>query len=209
MTTWVGDSELRAQVPAAFFETATLLPIQVMNPTPGGGISAVRHLEVTSRSPVYYVHIDGGGHLWTGEVRALTARAVDVHDRPVHGHAVTWVSSDANRATVDATGRVTMRAPGNVEIRATVDGFTQKTLVIGVEPPALDLLFDDGLTIYRTSLGTNRPVTRVVEGGTDAALSPDGTRLAFVRATPEGGTDILGGTRGREPAGASHERRRG
>ena len=60
--------------------------------------------------------------LGTGMSRQLSATLVDQSGAPVAGAAVSFVSSDPSRASVNDAGLVSFAGPGAAEIRATSDG---------------------------------------------------------------------------------------
>jgi uncharacterized protein YjdB len=61
----------------------------------------------------------GGDTLSVGDTLRLNATVLDSAGRPLTGRTVFWASSDPNRATVSATGLVTVRDTGAVQITAT------------------------------------------------------------------------------------------
>ena len=60
--------------------------------------------------------------LLLGETVQLTASASDASGNSISGKTFTWSSSDANAATVSASGVVTALANGSVTIAAAADG---------------------------------------------------------------------------------------
>ncbi len=71
-----------------------------------------------------------------GETIQLTASAQDASGNAISGKTFTWSSSDANVATVSASGLVTAVANGSVRIMATSDGVSG-TRVVDVNVTAL------------------------------------------------------------------------
>jgi trimeric autotransporter adhesin len=86
--------------------------------------------------------------LTVGESAPLTADPLDGRGNVLSGRPVTWESTDGEVATVDATGRVTAKAPGNATVRATSEGHTGTAIVtvtpvpvasVSVDPPSATL----------------------------------------------------------------------
>jgi uncharacterized protein YjdB len=59
----------------------------------------------------------------------LSAAAYDANSNRIFGRPVTWSSDDPSIATVDATGLVTTKKAGVVQISATVDGKSDSSLI--------------------------------------------------------------------------------
>ncbi|HKN68932.1 MAG TPA: Ig-like domain-containing protein [Gemmatimonadaceae bacterium] len=66
----------------------------------------------------------GTFELTEGQTQSLTAVTMDASGAVLEGRAVTWSSSDANVADVDASGKVTAKVPGSALIRASSEGKT-------------------------------------------------------------------------------------
>jgi uncharacterized protein YjdB len=64
----------------------------------------------------------------TGTVQ-LSAVAYDANSNSVSGRPVTWSSDDPTIATVDATGLVSTKKPGLVQISAAIDGKSDSSLI--------------------------------------------------------------------------------
>ena len=64
-----------------------------------------------------------------GQTVQLAATLYDQQDNVLTGRTVTWASSDATRASVDATGLVTAIKKGNVTITASSGGKSGTTTV--------------------------------------------------------------------------------
>ncbi len=69
-----------------------------------------------------------------GGAVTFSATAFDASDAPIGGTAFTWTSSDANIATVDASGVATAIAPGDVTITATAANGVFGTASLHVDP---------------------------------------------------------------------------
>lgn len=139
-----------------------------------------------------------------GASARLVATARDSAGGAVVGRAVTWTSSDTTVAAVSSDGTIVTRRSGIVTITATVEGRSASARVTVASALAYDLVFD-ALTLtagtsfnhwkaYRLDLRLPdaTPGLLLPYGGpaTDVAVSPDGTRIAFV-APSDGGTDIF------------------
>ncbi len=74
-----------------------------------------------------------GGAIFVGQTRSLAAVAVSAAGDTLHGRTFAWTTSDATRATVDGSGKVTGLAAGQVSITAALDG-QQASVTINVLP---------------------------------------------------------------------------
>lgn len=126
--------------------------------------------------------------LAVGEELPYAARALDATGKVITGRAVTWKSSNETIASVTATGVVSAVAPGNVAIRATVDGRAGSgqllvTLApvaqVEVNPTAVSLVEGEARTVFAVARDGGG---RVLEGRTIAWVSDDPT-VAEVDAT--------------------------
>jgi uncharacterized protein YjdB len=70
-----------------------------------------------------------------GQTAIATATLEDSSGNPLSGRVVTWESSNTNVATVDASGTVNSKAPGNAMIKATSEGKTNAS-AFSVSAPA-------------------------------------------------------------------------
>src|ERR1019366_5200795 len=68
-----------------------------------------------------------------GATQQLTAATLDANGNTLSGRTVTWGTSDATKATVNASGLVTAVAPGTATITATSETKTS-TATITVNP---------------------------------------------------------------------------
>lgn len=74
-------------------------------------------------APVATVAVTPGTlELNEGQTQALTAESKDASGTVLEGRVVTWSSSDATVADVDVSGRVTAKAAGTAQIRASSEG---------------------------------------------------------------------------------------
>ena len=75
--------------------------------------------------------------LTEGETQSVTATAKDAAGAVLEGRTITWSSSDANVADVDASGKVTAKVPGTALIRASSEGkIGSATLTVRATPVA-------------------------------------------------------------------------
>ncbi|MDF2179092.1 Ig-like domain-containing protein [Aliiglaciecola sp. CAU 1673] len=74
--------------------------------------------------------------LLIGESKQLTATVRDSNGTVVTGKAVTWQSTDSQKATVSANGLVTAMANGEVKITASLEGKNAKSKVKVSAPPS-------------------------------------------------------------------------
>jgi len=90
--------------------------------------------------------------LTVGESAPLTAEPLDSKGNALPGRTVVWESTDEAVATVDAAGRVTAKASGNVTVRATSEAKTGSASVtvtpvpvasVTVEPTSVTLEIGD------------------------------------------------------------------
>lgn len=69
------------------------------------------------------------GALYVGQQGQLAASTYDAANNLLAGRVITWSTSDASRATVDANGFVSATAPGTVTITATSEGKSASTVI--------------------------------------------------------------------------------
>ena len=98
-----------------------------------------------------------------GQTVRLTAEVRDQNDNAMPGAAVTWASSDAAAATVDATGLVTAVANGSAVITATAGSASgSATVTVAQEASAVDVTPDTAAVLQGDTL-------RVAATATDAS----------------------------------------
>jgi hypothetical protein len=68
-----------------------------------------------------------GSAMFAGQTARVTSNVFDAANNPLVGRVVTWTSSDASKATVNASGDVTAVAVGAVTITATSEGKSAAT----------------------------------------------------------------------------------
>lgn len=113
--------------------------------TVSGKIQTATHT-VTVRRADWRLTVTGGGSFQVGQSTRVSASAADEDNRPVTG-TVTWTSSNAGVATVDANGNVTCASAGTATITGTMTrdgetrtGSTQITCTAPAPPPRAALV---------------------------------------------------------------------
>lgn len=172
-----------------------------------GGKSVVVPVTVARRAVALVRVTPATATIRVGATTALAAQTLDGTGAILTGRAVTWTTSSAAVATVNAAGVVTGVSTGNVTITGTSEG-VRGTAVITVQPipvstvvvtPATAAIFD-GATVAlsaatRDSLGralTGRVVAWQSSAATVASVSSTGVVLgvapgtATITATSEG-----------------------
>jgi uncharacterized protein YjdB len=144
-----------------------------------------------------------------GNTRQLTATTRDANGNVLTGRTITWSTSNANVATVSATGNVTAVNPGTVTITATSEG-KSGTATITIQPavatvdvtPAIATV-GVGSTVQLTAttrdangnILTGRTVTWTTSNASVATVSATGlvtgvaTGIVTITATSEGKSD--------------------
>lgn len=117
--------------------------------------------------PLARVVITGGSRVSVGTPLQLTAQARDSANAEIAGATFTWTTSDAGRATVDNTGRVTAVTPGGfvtISATTTVGGITRTGSVT--------LVVSQGGSVSVSARADPLPVgfqTQLFASGTDAS----------------------------------------
>ena len=87
--------------------------------------------------------------LWSGDFLATSVSVFKTNGEVVSNPQVTYTSSDARVATVEATGTVYAHLAGQATISATVGSITDQLTVTVVWPPVTTLVFtDDSLVAF-------------------------------------------------------------
>jgi uncharacterized protein YjdB len=153
--------------------------------------------------------------LTRGGTRTLVAAALDAQGRSLEGRLMTWRSSDASIAEVDAAGRITAHSEGETKVFAESEGKADSVQVV-VTPPTVGsvvitpaaMLFGVGRTrqLTATVLDTNgdtlqgRAVTWSVDNRDAAGITSSGLLWGIapgyvtVTATCEGKTFSVAAT---------------
>ena len=125
-----------------------------------------------------------------GETVQLAASAQDASGTAISGKTFTWSSSDANIATVSASGLVTAVANGSVTIMATSDGVSG-TAAVDVNQVAAQLTF----TVQPTDVVAGEAMTPAIEvviHDANGNVVDNATVTVAIGTNPSGGT--LSGT---------------
>jgi Bacterial Ig-like domain (group 2) len=125
-------------------------------PTDPAAVASVRV------SPDTATLLSMGGH------RMVQATALGTGGEVLQGRPVSWTSSDATVATVDASGNVTAHQPGRAFITATVDGKTAQARV-DVVPVSVDSIALSAPWIT-VEWGTQRPLGATLYAADDRLL---------------------------------------
>jgi Tol biopolymer transport system component len=151
--------------------------------------------------PVATVALDVGAvALEEGATRQLVATPRDAAGRPIPGLAVEWRAGDSTVAAIDGQGRVTAVRAGSTTVTARVSGRQAEATLTVSASYDFDLLFDVGETddqhaLLRLDLGQPAAAPgRLFAGAapaSQAAVSPDGTRIAFICPNPIMGDPAL------------------
>lgn len=131
-----------------------------------------------------------------GATRQVVASVRDADGAELPGRTVSWTSSDASVATVNASGLVSAVRSGVATITASVEGKSSAATVRVSSRFAFDLLFDsrtgysNAPELYvldpRAPLATPARIALPFTGASDVTPSPDGTRIVFVGREPHG-----------------------
>lgn len=92
-------------------------------------------------TPVDRVTLTGGmlsGALYSGQTAQFSVTTFDALNTVLTGRTVQWTTSDASRATVDQTGKVTAVGAGSVTVTATSEGKSAATTLLVLAGPAAD-----------------------------------------------------------------------
>ncbi len=104
-------------------------------------------------------------NIFGAEIGRAIQLIVDISPKNATDQAVTWRSSNPSVVTVSDTGLITMIAPGEATITATVDGVSDSTPVT-VKPLTI---YPDGLTLDQTELALEQGECALLT----ATITPD------------------------------------
>jgi Tol biopolymer transport system component len=198
-TTYVTATELSIVVTPLDIASAGDADLRVFTPGPGGGLSPMS-LTFTIYGPAADLTINAPAELmqWTGESVQLTATVKDALGRVLQGVPVAWYSETAALVQVDATGKATTLRAGAGRVSARVDQLVRSIQFQTMDAPNADVIFDalddDVRQLFVVSPGVNLNRRKLIPGivpGTDAAVSPDGQRIAFVGIGLNRSTEIF------------------
>lgn len=126
-----------------------------------------------------------------GDTVRLDAKATDATGAPLSGIAVAWSTSDTSVATIDATGLLTARRNGAVQIAATVGAARVEAPVIVQQRPAA--IVPSARTLLLDALGADSLLSADVVDARGVALGASSPAIAWTSASP--GTATVGGGR--------------
>lgn len=152
--------------------------VDTVQNTVRAGVASGGTYAVAAAAPAS-VAMDGelaGGAVYVGQTRLLKAAALDSRGDTLRGRTITWSTSDASRATVDAAGNVTGHGAGAVTITATVEGVQGTAAVAVLAHPAASWSAGDWTTLQ----GNARH-----DGHVSATLDPVSFRELWVKPVPE------------------------
>lgn len=112
--------------------------VDTMGNTVRGAVGTGGTYAIASAAPSS-VAMDGAlvsGAVYVGQSRPLTATPLGPQGDTLRGRTITWATSDATRATVDANGNVTGTGAGTATITATVEGVQGVVSVTVLARPA-------------------------------------------------------------------------
>ena len=137
-----------------------------------------------------------------GQTRQFNAEAKDAAGNTISGRPITWSSTNASVATVNASGLATAVSTGNATIRATVGGRSGSALLaVRQEPsaisvtPAADTLTAFGATIQLAAAAEDATGHTIAGPAITWSSSDDNVALVspsgLVTATGNGSADII------------------
>jgi Regulator of chromosome condensation (RCC1) repeat/Bacterial Ig-like domain (group 2) len=110
----------------------------------------------------------------------MQAPAKDINGNLIAGGNLAWVSSDNNIATVDASGLVTLKSPGNVDITVSSGALSSAVSKITVEGLSGVLA-----TAAEDNCGTSESRTQILCWGNGYPINPNRPlQLQYVNPTP-------------------------
>jgi hypothetical protein len=196
-TTFVSATELKMHLWPDDVRNSGTRQITVFNPGTGGGMSTAIQFRIVPG--VWRVEIGPKEvTLWPGQEIQLTATAYDEQNRPLTGRKVEWKAPHPTIATVAEDGRVRAIAPGSATIDAVIGGRTGFRGVLVHTPLPWDLLYEGThggyAELWLLTLGPDQAPRRLLPAGTYAsepAVSPDGSKIAFVGLSQDGARNIF------------------
>jgi uncharacterized protein YjdB len=136
-TTFISATELRAAIPSSALASTGTAQVRVVTPAPGGGTSNALPYTITSQ-PVATVTVSPAtANVASGAQLQLTAVLRDANGQTLSGRTLSWSSSGATVASVNATsGMVQGVSAGSATITATSEGKTGTAAVtVTTTPP--------------------------------------------------------------------------
>ena len=191
----VSDSVMHVTLWEDLRRLSTTGAVRVMNAAPGGGWSNSVTFRITpvvrtiSLSPY-------SAFMWPGETLRFRATAFDERGQAMPDRTFTWETQYSAIATVDANGDVRAHAEGTTLVRATVDGRSATAHVTVLRTAQQHLLVEaqtgTGPELWIVDVAAPANRVRLMPGryARDAAVAPDGARIAFVGRDANGNEDI-------------------
>lgn len=145
-------------------------------------------------TPVATIEVLPVGTLWVGDTRTLQATLRDADGSTLTGRPITWASRNPDVVRITSDGSLTAVGAGLANITARSDDVTTHAALVVFEMDLVYEGFPNGqseLLVVTLDGGEPErvlPIGSVVSG---PAPSPDGSKIAFVAATPDNvGSDI-------------------
>ena len=107
--------------------------------------------------------------LGVGSTQQLTATTLDANGNTLSGRAVTWATSDATKATVNASGLVTAVAAGTATITATSETKTGISTITVSPPPVASVTVTPAATTL--GVGTTQQLAAILKDANGNVLT--------------------------------------
>ncbi|MEO7363483.1 MAG: Ig-like domain-containing protein, partial [Gemmatimonadaceae bacterium] len=205
--TWASSNTALATVSGTGFITALAAGNAIVTAT-SEGVSATVAIDVTL-IPVSSISVAINKPLiYIGYTAQVTSTPRDVNNNVLTGRLTTWLSSDANVATVSAAGVVTAIAKGTATITGTSEGISAGTQVtvdlapvqfVTVAVPVTQLLVGQSVqATVATSDINDRPLTgRVITYQSSNTSIATVDKAGAVTATGAGSVNIIASSEGK------------
>lgn len=184
---YLNSTEIQATVSPSYVAAEGSAEVRVETPMPDPRTSNALAFTIFARPALSVDLLLSGNATSIGDRLPLRADAIDQLGEVIEGKRITWTSTDTSVARIEA-GFVRGVSLGTVELVAEAHPTSARTVFHVVEAPVAEIGFEmqpAGLhpELFRRSLQPPGSVRRVFAPetfGREPALSPDGTRLAFV-----------------------------
>ncbi|MBT8489175.1 MAG: PD40 domain-containing protein, partial [Gemmatimonadetes bacterium] len=194
---FVSSSEIQATVSPTYVASEGTAQVRVETPMPDPRTSNELVFTVLARPALSVDLLLSGNATSIGDRIVLRAAARDQFGDVIEGKQITWTSTDTTVAKIEGAYVRGLRA-GTVELMAEAHPANARTLFHVVEAPLAEIGFQMQPAgtypeLFRRSLQPPGSVRRVFAPetfGRDMALSPDGTRFAFVGRDGSSNEDI-------------------
>ncbi len=193
----VNSTEIHATVSSSYVAEEGSAEVRVETPMPDPRTSNAMPFTIFSRPASSVDLLLSGNATALGDRLPLRAVARDQFGEAIEGKRITWTSSDSLVAKIEA-GYVRGVSLGTVELVADAYPTSGRMLFHVVDAPVAEIGFQMQPTgaypeLFRRGLEPAGGVRRVFAPGTfgrDLALSPDGTRFAYVGRDGASNEDI-------------------